>query len=226
MSEATQTQEQTLEQTLNKTDFGHMMYENRKTFFGILIAILVGVLGYTIWKQSTQSAALETSVKVFDFQTASWTPAKEGKSSPQDLVKAFEALDPKIQTSPSMIPLVLEMGKFLYEKNLYAEADSVLSKAAATKEPVGAFFISMQRAVILEKMGKTDDAISALEKINGDGKNKDLLMPAKVGVELGRLYLAKGEKGKAQTQFENVLSNYPNDSEAKLAKLYLGQIGR
>ncbi len=35
MSDVTQTQTQTLEQTLNKTDFGHVLYENRKIFFGI-----------------------------------------------------------------------------------------------------------------------------------------------------------------------------------------------
>ena len=50
MSEATQTQ--TLEQTLNKTDLGHVIYENRKIFFAILVAILVGATGFLLWKQS------------------------------------------------------------------------------------------------------------------------------------------------------------------------------
>lgn len=226
MSEATQTQEQTLEQTLNRTDFGHMVFENRKAFFGFLIAILVAVIGYSIWKQTTHSSSMETAVKVFEFQTASWTPAKDGKTTPQDLVKAFEALDAKIQTAPTMVPLALEMGKFLYEKNFLAEADAILSKTAATKEPVGALFVNLQRAVVLEKLGKTDEAIAALEAIPTDAKNKDALLPAKVSIELGRLYLSKGEKGKAQTQFDSVISNYPNDPEAKLAKLYIAQIAR
>ena len=226
MSEATQTQPQTLEATLNKTDFGHVLYENRKVFFAALIAVLISVTGYAIWKQTSHSSALETSVKVFEFQKGPWTAAKEGKATPQDLVKAFEGLDEKVQTSPAMIPLVLEMGKFLYEKNLLSEADAILSKSANIKEPVGAFFINLQRSVVLEKLGKIDEAISSLEKISGDAKNKEALLPGKVGVELGRLYLVKGEKGKAQSQFESVVSNYPNDPEAKLAKLYLSQITR
>lgn len=226
MSEATQSPSPTLEQTLNKTDFGHVLYENRKVFFGALIAVIVTVSGYTIWKQSAQSSALETSVKVFEFQKGAWTSTKDGKSTAQDLVKSFESLDASVQTSPAMIPLVLEMGKFLYEKNSLIEAEAILGKVSGTKEPVGAFFVNLQRSVILEKLGKTDEAISALEKISADPKNKDAFLPGKVGLELGRLYLAKGDKGKAQTQFEAVVSNFPNDPEAKLAKLYLGQITR
>ena len=50
MSDATQTQ--TLEQSLNKTDFGHVLYENRKSIFGLILAILIGVTGFVLWKQS------------------------------------------------------------------------------------------------------------------------------------------------------------------------------
>jgi len=81
----------------------------------------------------------------------------------------------------------------------------------------------MQRVAVLEKMGKLDEAIAALEPL---AKNKDVLMPARVSVELGRLYLAKGEKGKAQTQFDYVMNTFPNDEQAKLAKLYLSQLAQ
>jgi predicted negative regulator of RcsB-dependent stress response len=121
-----------------------------------------------------------------------------------------------------MVPTLLEMGKFLFDKDLAADADSVLSYGAEIKEPALAFFLNLQRAVIQEKLGKTDEAIASLQKISG----KDSFMPARVGVELGRLYLQKGDKGKAQSQLENVISTYPNDSEAKMAKLYLGQMSR
>jgi predicted negative regulator of RcsB-dependent stress response len=225
MSEATQTQSQspTLEQTLDRTDFGHFMYENRKAFLILLATVLAGVIGYSIWKETKHTAAMEDSYKAFEFQSKTWTVAKEGKMTPEELVKAFEGLDANIQSSPVMVPTILEMSKFFYEKGFSKEADAVLAKASDVKEPVSAFFVNLQRSVILEKMGNLDGAITALEKIN---TSKDSFLPAKVGVELGRLYLLKGDKGKAQTQFENVLSTYPNDSEAKIAKLYLSQLGK
>jgi predicted negative regulator of RcsB-dependent stress response len=222
MSEATQTQ--TLEQTLNKTDFGHSIYEHRKFFFGALLAVLVGATGYLLWKQSQKSSALDNSVKVFEFQSGIWTDVKNGKTGVPELVKAFDGLHEKVQTAPVMVPVVLDMGKYLYDKGNYVEADSILSKVSGKlNHPVSSFFVSMQRAAVLEKMGKLDEAISTLEPL---AQGKDSLMPAKLSLELGRLYLAKGEKGKAQTQFDYILTTFPNDEQAKLAKLYLQQLSK
>jgi predicted negative regulator of RcsB-dependent stress response len=224
MSNATQTQDPTIEQTLNKTDLGHVIYENRKIFFALIIAVLVGATGYVLWKQVQKSNSLENSVKVFEFQSGIWTDVKSGKTSIPELMKSFEALDSSIQTAPVMIPVALEMSKFLFDKGNLAEADLVLSKLGTShKHAVSSFFVSMQRAVVLEKLGKIDEAIAMIEPL---AQGKEVLMPAKVSVELGRLYLVKGEKGKAQTQFDYVLSTFPNDEQAKLAKLYLAQIAK
>lgn len=222
MAEATQSTEE-ISQTLNKTDFGHMIYENRKILFGILIATLLGVTGYLIWKQTQESAAVTTSEEVFKFQSTTWTEAKAGKTAPADLVKSFNGLSQDVQQAPVMMPIVLEMGQFLHDKGALAEADSILAKASETNHVLGQFFVGMQRIVVLEKLGKTDEAISVLEKMSS---TKDIPMPQKVALELGRLYLLKGEKGKAQTQFQNVVSQYPNDEYAKIAKLYLGQLAQ
>jgi TolA-binding protein len=98
----------------------------------------------------------------------------------------------------------------------------VLSKAN-TSHPVAGFFVASQRAVVLEKLGKIDEAISALEAL---AKDKEAVMAPRLNLELGRLNLVKGEKGKAQTHFEYVLNTYPNDEHAKLAKLYLGKLAQ
>ncbi len=220
MSDVTQTQ--TLEQTLNKTDFGHTIYEYRKILFGIVIAILIAVTGFTIWRQAQKSQAQDISIKVFEFRTKTWEGTKDGKVSDAELVKVFEGLDKEVQASPVMVPVALEMGKFLTEKNLLAEAESVLSKVNIS-HPVAAFFVGMQRAVILEKSNRVPEAIAVLEKLS---KDKDGLMSAKVNLELGRLNLANGEKGKAQTHLEYVINTYPNDEHAKLAKLYMAKLAQ
>src|SRR5690606_29181336 len=168
------------------------------------------------------SAALTSAEKVFEFQSGVWAEVQSGKKNAADLAKAFEGLDKDVQTAPVMLPMVLEMSKFLFEKGNYAEAEAILSKVTGSfNHPVSSFFASMQRAVVLEKLGKTDEAISVLEPL---AQGTEALMPAMVSVQLGRLYMLKGEKGKAQTQFEYVTNNYPNDEQAKLAKLYLAQL--
>jgi predicted negative regulator of RcsB-dependent stress response len=224
MSQATSAQTQTLEQALNKTDFGHLLYENRKLFFGFLLTIVIGVTGWVTYKESQKTSALKESVEVFDFQTKYWAEAKGGKITGLELLSAFEKLDSKIQATPVMLPLALEMAKFLFEKGQFAEANTLLSKVeGTTKHPVSSFFVGMQRAIILEQLGKIDEAIASVEKV---AQIKDVLVPARVFIELGRLYTLKGDKGKAQTQFDYVLQTYPNDEAAKLAKLYLSQLAQ
>lgn len=220
MSDTTQTQ--TLEQTLNKTDFGHIIYESRKTIFAILVAILVSVTGYVLWKQSQKSHAETISVQVFDFQTKTWAGAKEGKVATAELVKVFEGLDKDVQMSPVMVPLALEIGKFLFDKGALTEAEAILSKVN-TSHLVSAFFVGTQRAVILEKLNKIPEAIAVLEKLAQD---KEAFLAAKINLELGRLNLMNGEKGKAQTHFEYVINTFPNDEQAKLAKLYMGKLAQ
>lgn len=222
MSEATQGQ--SIEQTLNKTDLGHTIYEHRKSLFGLLIAILIGATGYVLWKQVQKSSALDNSQEVFEFQSGVWADVKAGKKEIPELVKSFEGLGKQVQTAPVMLPVVLEMSKFLYEKGNYAEAEAILSKVTGSyNHPVSSFFASMQRAVVLEKLEKVDEAIAVLEPL---AQGKEALMGAKISVQLGRLYLEKGDKGKAQTQFDYVINNYPNDEEAKVAKLYLSQLSK
>lgn len=218
MSDATQTQ--TLEQTLNRTDLGHTLYENRKLIIALLIGILVAVVGYSLYKQNKTSKSLSVAVKVFEFESKTWSGAKDGKVMIPELVKQFEALDDETKSSPVMIPVALEMGKFLADKDALNEAEAVLSKVNAT-HPVSAFFVGMQRMVVLEKLSKYDEAISVMEKL---AKEKDVLMAARVNLELGRLNLLKGDKSKAKTHFDYVLNTYPNDEHAKLAKLYAAKL--
>jgi predicted negative regulator of RcsB-dependent stress response len=211
------TQNPTLEQTLDKTDFGHFIYEKRKVFFAAILAVIVAVTGYVLFKQSQKSAAQAVSIKVFEFRTKTWESARDGKITPAELVKVFSGLDKEVQASPVMVPVALEMGKFLTEKNALADAEVILSKVS-TAHPVAAFFVDMQRAVILEKAGRVPEAIAVLENL---AKNKEVLMAPKVNLELGRLNLASGEKAKAQTHFDYVINTFPNDESAKLAKLYM-----
>ena len=75
--------------------------------------------------------------------------------------------------------------------------------------------------ILFHKSGKFDEAIKVLEPL---AQGKEALMPARTSLELGRLYLKKGDEAKARTQFDYILNSYPNEAEAKMAKLYLSQL--
>lgn len=219
MSETAQSP--SVEQTLNRTDFGHFVYEYRKVLIAAVAAIALGVLGYLGWKEAQKANALDSSVAVFEFRTKTWEEAKAGKIPPAELSSKFSALPADVKSSPIVVPLALEMGKFLFDKGAYPEADSVLSSVDVSKDNQARFFVGLQRYVVLEKLGKLAEAAAILE---GMPKQESVFMNAFVGVELGRIYLAQGEKGKAQSQFESVVSAYPNDEHARLAKLYLADM--
>ncbi len=221
MAEATQAADQ-IEQQLDKTDFGHFVYTYRKLLLAVFVAIVLGATGYLLWKQSKESSALKRADEVYTFASTSWAEAKSGKLTPEVLVKNFNSLPDDVRQAPSMVPVVLEMGNFLADKGLFSEANEILKSASGLDE-LGNYFIGMQRVVILEKLGQDDEAISILEGLNA---KKGLPLPQKVSLELGRFYMKKGDKGKAQSQFQEVISSYPNDDYAKIAKLYLIQLGK
>ncbi len=220
MSEVVETQ--TLEQSLNKTDLGHTIYENRKLFTIMVLAVVIGTIGYVVWKQSTHSAAQEASVKVFDFQTKVWTEAKANKITSEDLMKSYNELSDDVKSATLMLPVAMEMSKFFYDQNKLVEANTVLAAFNISKiSPATGTFVAFQRSVVLEAEGKIDEAVAVLKSI---AQNKDALFKPKLFLELGRLSLAKGDKVEAKTNLDYVVSNYPNDEYAKLAKLYLSEI--
>ena len=218
MSETTSSQE--LEATLNKTDLGHIVYEKRKAIVAFIIALLVAVLGWMSVKSIKTNQEMKNSEMVFNFQNDVWNQVKAGKMSSDELLSKFESLDSAAKSSASIIPLALEVSKFLVEKNEADKAEKFLSQVQPGND-IGKFFVVHQRAVLLEKLNKIDEAIELVKSLK---TKKDALMPAHLELLLGRLYMVKGDSQNAKATLEGVINTYPNDEEAKLAKLYLGEV--
>lgn len=218
MSETTTSQE--LEATLNKTDLGHIVYEKRKPIVILLVALLVIILGWMAMKSIRSSQETKGSEIVFHFQNDVWANVKAGKMTTDEMMTKFEAIDAGAKSSASIVPLALEVSKFLVEKNEVEKADKFLSGITPSNE-IGKFFIVHQRAILLEKLNKVDEAI---ELVKGLKSKKESIMPAHLELLLGRLYMVAGNAQEAKATLEGVINNYPNDEEAKLAKLYLGEV--
>lgn len=218
MSETTPSQ--SLEETLNKTDLGHMIYEKKNLIGALLVVTLVGVIGWMSVSSIKLSQERKGSQMVFDFQNDAWEKVKAGTMTSDELVTKFNALEDGAKTSSAMIPLALEISKFLADKEAYESALAILNEVKNPNNLVN-FFIVHQKAVLLEKTGKIDEAITLIQDAK---KAKDTLMPAHLELELGRLHFTKQNFQEARAIFESIVNTYPNDEEAKLAKLYLGEI--
>jgi predicted negative regulator of RcsB-dependent stress response len=209
-----------MEETLNKTDLGHVLYEKRKLLVTVMIALFVAVIAWMSVSSIKTAQEKKSSQLVFDFQNETWSKAKAGTLSVDELMTKFKALDEVAKSSAAMLPLSLEMSKFLVEKDAHQQALSLLEEVNPSHE-LSKFFIVHQRAVLLEKVGKIDEAIKVITDAK---KSNELLMPAHIELELGRLYLVKKDFTQAKSIFEEIINKYGNDEEAKTAKLYLGEI--
>lgn len=211
--------EPSLEETLNKTDLGHMLYEKRMIIAGVLIALFLGVIAWASVSSIKTAQEQKGSKQVFDFQNDTWNQVKAGTLSTDELLVRFTALEDVAKSSAAILPLALEISKFLGEKEQAEKALQILNQVSPG--PLSKFFIVHQKAVLLEKSGAIDEAIALIEDAR---KGKEVLMPGHLELELGRLYMVKKDFNQAKTTFESVINSYPNDEEAKLAKLYLSEI--
>lgn len=222
---ANQAPEATLEQSLNKTDMGHWLYQHRKSFLSAVVVVLVGTIGYVAWKQQHQSHLSALSEKVHQFETSAVADLKAKKINPEEFVTKFGALENEVQTTPAMVPVAIDAANALKEIGDSVKAESILApmmkeKGLSPKDPAY-MFVVQNYAALAETNGKPDEAIRVLEAYVTSG-NKVFL--TKTYLDLGRLYLVQNNKEKAKTNLEYIVSNYPNDELAKLARLYLQQI--
>ena len=77
--------------------------------------------------------------------------------------------------------------------------------------------------MLYEEQGRLDEAIATLEELVA---SSNLFFEEKVYLDLGRLYLANGDQGQAETYFRYVVDRGEDDEVLKLANLYLDGIGK
>ncbi len=223
MAETSTAPTNTLEESLNKTDFGHWMYENRKLFIAAVVVVFVAASGFLFYKQMQKQKAQKNSAEVYAFEMENMEGFRTGKLAIADFLTKFNALSLEAKTSPSMLPLVLEASRFMDEKGESKKAEEMLKvviEALGTKSSYYVF-LAFNYAGLIEKNGNTQGALSVYADYVKAGHK---LMIPQAYLELGRLHLKLGQTTDAKTHLDFVIANHPNDEASKLAKLYLQQV--
>lgn len=215
---ATNPEQVTLEETLNKTDFGHWLYENRKPLFIVLALIFLSASGYGVLLKYQQSRNKDIAAQVFDFRQTTFANLNESKIKDDEFITAFKTLPSEVIESVNMKVLVVEAVKKWALENKGQQMNQLL-KLVYPSFKVQSFIDVLLGQIYmasLENLNQVDEALEVGKQIvTGPVK----VMLPKVYLDLGRLNLLKKDTAQAKIHFDYVLANHPNSDSARLARL-------
>jgi predicted negative regulator of RcsB-dependent stress response len=196
-----------------------------RQFIIIVSVILIGsVVGVGVWSSVKNQQKEEQAQRYMTFIDNSLEKFKKGEIKSDEFIQASKDYLAQ-QDNPNRFILSLpEVYKKLEENN---ETDKMVELyAAVTKNNTNSssflsYMLRIYYAFALEDQDKKDEAIQILEK---NKKSKFNFMENILYFHLGRLYLAKGEKESATTNFTTVIEKYPDSEEAKMAEIYLTEM--
>lgn len=235
-----QTQTPSLEQTLERTDIGHYINHHRKSILIGAVVVVLGIAAYSVVNYSSSKSNEQKMAQLFEAEAAvdkiiepsAPAPGADGKvpeakkltaADATEMLKIIDGLPVEIAKQPGAVPLVLKVVTEVEKIDPAINVTETLErfvKYFSTKEPLY-FFLASKLAVLHEDAGNLPRAIELLEGVVA-GNHKYL--EGKTYLDLGRLYIAKGDKDKARKNFEHISKTFPNSDYAKLSELYLMEL--
>lgn len=207
---------------MNNDDIGTVISKNKNALLAILIAIIVAVAGFGLYASLADKSKAEYNAKIHTFETTVINTWNEN-SDPKTLVQGISKLHKEIGNYSGLIPQVIKASDLLIERNHLNEAlEILLLGEKLAKNEYASYFILSRLAVVYEDLGKGNEAIATLEKMNSQSIK---IFEGKNYLDLGRLYLKAGNKEKARASFTYVVEKAKEESEfVKIAKLYLANL--
>jgi len=218
---ATNQDDQTLEQTLNKTDFGHIIHENRKWIMVIAALLILGIIGYSVNNQIYSSKNLVKLDLAFAVEQNIFKPYMEDKTKAAEFKTALTTINSDLHAQANLVPVFMAAINKLeaagdLDESIISMANSWLGKLS--KESGLYLFLALRVVALNEDANKLDQSISILEGLVGAKAN---LLKDKVLFDLGRLYMKKGDVNTANERFASLKENHKESEFNKLAKLYM-----
>lgn len=226
MAQDTQAAQQglNLDDTLNKSDFGTFVNQNKKPIlvsFGIAV-ILVCIISFIKYqKDQTHTNRLNS---IYEVNQTVFTPYLEDKINNDEYITKFNTLSDDLFGIETIVPLVMQGADKLAENNEIEAATTQLKKVvgAIGKNHSLAKFIHIQLGALYEDLGKFDEALKTYETL-ATTTSKGALQ-GKIYLDLARMYQKNSMNDKARQNFEFVIKNHSDSEYARLAKLYLEQM--
>ena len=212
-----------LEKNLKKTEFGRFLGRHTVLTLGVLLLLTAVLISVPLIQNKKEKgrevvaqALQDLDQKIQSFET--------DKLPLSELLQTIKDIDQKYGQEEAGAVALLEAAKVLAKKGQDQEALNILEGKAKlfSTNPYLSFFINKISASLFENLGKTQEAIDALEVING---NPSKLFAAGINFDLGRLYEKQGNQAKAQEKFQAVLDGGEKGDEiTRLAELKISEL--
>ena len=211
-----------LDDQLKQTEIGEWIAENKNLAISLVVVVVLAVIGWGVYQMQLDSSNNEKAGVVFKFTESSLKEFNDKKINAAALIVAHSKLHKDVSGFKGLFATDLLVADQLMANGKNMEAKSVLEKTLKlADDAVQAYLVRTRLAVAYEDLGEYKNAIAVLEEVNN---SKVKLMESKTYLDLGRYYLAVGQKDKAKVNFQYVLNNMAQDEFAKLAKLYLSEM--
>ena len=215
---------ESIDQLLEKTDVGSHILKYKNLIVGVLGIAVMATIGVGVYYSLQKQARQDYLRQVYLFKEGPLKQFKDKKLDQKDFLVKVGELKTQVKDS-SLFPVLLEVVYELRKSGHHQDALKVFSKETLKdlggQNPYFYYFARTSLAVLYEENGKFNEAISLLEELS---TSKTKILPAKVYLDLGRLYSKLGNKEKAKLNLNYVLSTYPTDEMAKIARIYLSGI--
>lgn len=214
-----------IDETLNKTDFGQVINENKKPIMIGFVLILVGIVAYSVFSHFQAKQHTVKLNKAFDIQATVFTPYLEGKTKTADFIKSLKEVNQSFVGEVTLVPAFLEaLNKLNKEDKAALIAELALVEAWYKNLKTGTelqMLFGLSLVSLYEDNKKYDEAIKVLEVLIA---SKNDVLKSKLYLDLGRIYLSKNDKTNAASNFQFIVDKYADSDEAPMAKLYLSEL--
>ena len=220
---ARDTQEQSVEETLEKTDFGHVINENKK---GIIIGgviLIVLIFGYSFYMQTVNSKSNLTLANAYDFKNNVVEAYTAKKISSNEFVKQMNEMPSSIKGEVSILPSVLIGVKALASEGKLEEAAKILKSWQSNfSDSTFAYFItSFNLSQVYDDLGKSELALETLDSLKRSSVD---LLKSKILLDMARIQINNSKSDEAKDNLNIIIKDYKDSSEFKQAKVMLAKI--
>lgn len=215
--------EQSIDETLEKTDFGQIINQNKKSIIVIGALLVIGIFGFSFYTQNQSLKSDLALSNAHDFKINVLDKFNEKKLSADEFSKQMKEMPASIKGEVSILPAVLISVKELGAQGKNQEAKDILTswQSNFNEGSFAYFFTTLNLSQVLEDLGDFQGAMKELTILK---KSSIELLKSKILLDLARLQINSNQNQLAKDNLDIILKDYKDSQEAKEAQVYLAQL--